>query len=65
VLSIEAPEIPANFVTEELPGRLLDLLTDVFSYVLSFGVILIYWMSHHVMFRSIRAYDRRLIWLNS
>jgi uncharacterized membrane protein len=64
-LAIEAPEIPADVVAEELPGRLLDLLPDIFSYVLSFLVILFYWMGHHVMFRVIRRYDSGLIWLNS
>ncbi len=65
MLTIEAPEIPANVVAEELPGRLLDLWPDIFSYVLSFLVILLYWMGHHVMFRAIRRYDRGLICLNS
>ncbi len=65
MLTIEAHEIPADAVAEELPGRLLDLLPDIFSYVLSFLVILLYWMGHHVMFRAIRRYDSGLIWLNS
>ena len=42
VLTIEAPEILANLTAEELPSRMLDLLPDVFSYVLNFLVILLY-----------------------
>lgn len=65
VLNIETPEIPANLVAEELPGRLLDLWPKFLSYVISFLVILTYWIAHHSIFSTIRGYDRNLIWLNS
>jgi uncharacterized membrane protein len=65
VLDIRAPEIPASLVAEELPDRLLDLWPKVFSYVLSFLVIIAYWMAHHSIFRIIKGYDRGLLWLNS
>jgi uncharacterized membrane protein len=65
VLNIETPEIPANLVAEELPGRLLDLWPKFLSYVISFLVILTYWISHHSIFSAIKGYDRKLIWLNS
>ena len=42
VLTIEAPEIPANLMAEELPSQLLDLLPEIFGYVLSFLAILPY-----------------------
>ena len=45
VLNIEVPEIPENLVAEELPGELLDLWPKFLSYVLSFVVILFYWMA--------------------
>jgi uncharacterized membrane protein len=65
VLNIETPEIPANLVAEELPGRLLDLWPKLLSYVISFLVILTYWIAHHSIFSAIKGYDRKLIWLNS
>lgn len=65
VLNIETPEIPANLVAEELPGRLLDLWPKFLSYVISFLVILTYWIAHHSIFSAIKGYDRKLIWLNS
>jgi uncharacterized membrane protein len=65
VLNIETPEIPANLVAEELPGRLLDLWPKFLSYVISFLVILTYWIVHHSIFSAIKGYDRKLIWLNS
>jgi len=36
----------------------------LFAYLLSFAVVLIFWMKHHIAFRYIKAYDRRLIMLN-
>jgi uncharacterized membrane protein len=65
VLNIETPEIPANLVAEDLPGRLLDLWPKLLSYVISFLVILTYWIAHHSIFSAIKGYDRKLIWLNS
>ena len=52
-------------MAEELPGELLDLWPKFLSYVLSFVVILFYWMAHHSIFGSIKDYDGLLIWLNS
>jgi uncharacterized membrane protein len=65
VLNIEIPDIPQDLVSEELPGRLLDLWPKLLSYVISFLVILIFWTAHHSIFRPIKTYDRGLIWLNS
>jgi uncharacterized membrane protein len=65
VLNIQVPEIPQGLVAEELPSRLLDLWPKYLSYVISFLVILSYWMAHHSVFSAIRGYDRGLIWLNS
>ena len=44
-MNTEVPEIPENLVTEELPGELLDLWPTFLSYMLSFVVILFYWMA--------------------
>lgn len=65
VLNIEVPnDIPANLVTQELPGRLAALVPDFLSYAISFLVIGSYWMAHRAIFQGIRALDRGLIWLN-
>ena len=65
VLNIEVPDIPANLVAPELPTRLIALVPDILSYVISFLVIGSYWMAHRAVFRGIRGLDRRLIWLNT
>jgi uncharacterized membrane protein len=48
VLDIHVPEIPERLVDEQLPGRLLALWPKYLSYVLSFVVILMYWMAHQM-----------------
>jgi uncharacterized membrane protein len=64
VLNIRAPQVPPDLVAQELPSRLLDLGPKYLSYVLSFVVIFLYWVAHHGIFRTIKRYDRVLIWLN-
>jgi uncharacterized membrane protein len=65
VLNIEVPEIPGDPVAEELPGELLDLWPKFLSYLLSFVVIIFYWIAHHSIFGLIKDHDRVLVWLNS
>lgn len=60
VLSIDVPNVPGN----RLGDALEDLIPFVFTYLLSFFVVGVYWLAHHRMFRSVRRVDRRLLWLN-
>ena len=64
VLDIRVPHIPPALVSQELPGRILDLSPKFLSYAISFLVIAIYWQAHHRVFRPIRSYDTTLLWLN-
>jgi uncharacterized membrane protein len=64
VLDIRVPAIPEDLVATELPGELLALWPKYLGYLLSFFGIGIFWNIHHSIFRSIRVYDRGLIWLN-
>ena len=64
VLNIEVPDIPANLVAQELPSRLIALVPDLLSYVISFLVISSYWMAHRNIFQGIRGVDGVMTWLN-
>ncbi|MBA3490862.1 MAG: DUF1211 domain-containing protein [Rubrobacteraceae bacterium] len=64
VLDIRVPDIPQRMVDSQLPGALLSLWPNYLGYVLSFVGISAFWLIHHSIFRSIRAYDRVLIYLN-
>jgi uncharacterized membrane protein len=64
VLDIRVPDIPENLVVTELEAALFSLWPKYLGYLLSFVVISTFWLIHHSIFRSIRAYDRGLLYLN-
>lgn len=64
VLNLEVPSVPKGEATRELPGAIVGLAPDAFTYALSFLVILSFWMSHRASFRYITNANRRLSWLN-
>ena len=43
---------------------LSQLLPQIFTFVLSFVIVGVYWVAHHNMLHLIRAVDRYLLWLN-
>lgn len=48
----------------EVLAAMLDLWPHVLGYMLSFLLIGVYWITHHVMFHQIRHTNRTLLWLN-
>jgi uncharacterized membrane protein len=64
VLDIRVPAIPEGMVATQLPTALFSLWPKYLGYVLSFAVISTLWVVHHSIFRSIREYDRGLLYLN-
>jgi uncharacterized membrane protein len=63
-IDIKVPEIAASAARSELPARLSELSPRIMSFVISFVVVGIYWMSHHRYFGFIQRYDNRLMLLN-
>jgi uncharacterized membrane protein len=64
VLDIKLPD-GMNFATNDALWRqLADLERHFAIYVISFVVIGMYWISHHIQFHFIRYTDRKLIWIN-
>jgi uncharacterized membrane protein len=64
VLDIKLPEGMTYSTNDELWKRLVSLERHFAIYVISFIVIGIYWVAHHVQFHYVRYTDRRLIWIN-
>jgi uncharacterized membrane protein len=57
-----------------LPGPISDLgwhdvrvqlLPRLMSFVLSFAIIGVYWVAHHIMFKVLRSAGRMILWLNN
>jgi uncharacterized membrane protein len=64
VIDIKVPEIHEGDAATELPRLVRELIPNILSYVISFLVIATFWLAHHRLFRYIRRYDHRLLWLN-
>jgi uncharacterized membrane protein len=64
VLQFQIPDVPAERAATELPAALADQETLLFSYLLSFGVVGIYWIVHHNLFERIERHDRGLLYGN-
>ncbi len=43
----------------------MHLWPEVFSYALSFVIIGVYWVAHHLMLHPLRRADRTLLWINN
>jgi uncharacterized membrane protein len=63
VLNITVPSL-APSQHSELGRRLLDHRSEFVSYAISFAVISIFWIRHHVFFRGLAKIDTRLTVLN-
>jgi uncharacterized membrane protein len=64
ILDIRVPDIPETMVSSQLPGALLSLWPKYLGYILSFVGISTFWIIHHSIFRTIRSYNRIILYLN-
>ena len=60
ILELKLPDVGVT----ELPSALRNLLPSIGAYVLSFGLIGIYWVFHHYSMTLIQEVDGVLLWLN-
>ena len=63
-LSIDIPDLPPNLTESELLSRLYDMYPQVESYIISFAVIGIFWISYHQVFNFIKGFHISLVYLN-
>ena len=64
VLDIKVPT-PNDTPLPRLLPRLLSLWPELFSYALSFVIIGVYWVAHHLMLHALKRADRTLLWINN
>jgi len=60
ILDIRVPDVDYS----QLPAALVAILPRIFAYVISFGVIGVYWLAHHQSLQLIAKLDGFMIWLN-
>ncbi|XVH33688.1 TMEM175 family protein (plasmid) [Haloferacaceae archaeon DSL9] len=64
ILQFEVPNVPLDRADSELLPALLAQQPLLFSYLLSFAVVGLYWIVHHNLFQYIIRHDRILLHLN-
>ncbi len=63
-IDLRVPALDAAVAQAALPGQLSEMGPQIMSFVISFVVIGIYWLSHHRYFRFIKRYDNVLMLIN-
>ena len=63
-LSIDIPDLPTNLTQSELIEKLYDLYPQFESYIISFAVIAIFWVSYHQVFNHIKGSHITMVYLN-
>jgi uncharacterized membrane protein len=65
VLQLSLPVFSSPPTDAELTRRLFEMAPKLFSYLISFAIVGIFWVGHHGMFHFIIRADRTLLWLNN
>ena len=63
-ISIDIPDFPPNLSESQLLTKLYDLYPQVESYIISFAVIAIFWISYHQVFNFIKESHISMVYLN-
>ena len=63
-LSIDIPDLPSNLTQSELLDKLYGLVPQFESYIISFAVIAIFWVSYHQVFNHIKGSHIIMVYLN-
>jgi uncharacterized membrane protein len=65
VLSLSVPVIASGATNAEVATDIETLGPNILSYVLSFLLLAVLWISHHNIFHYMTRVDRPLLWLNT
>jgi uncharacterized membrane protein len=63
-LSIDIPDLPTDLTQSEILDKLYELYPQFESYIISFAVIAIFWVSYHQVFNHIKGSHITMVYLN-
>lgn len=63
-IEIRFPEMHRLPSDADIWRGLFELLPKFFGFLIGFAIIAQYWTAHHRIFRFVRNYDMKLLWLN-
>jgi uncharacterized membrane protein len=64
VLDVKLPPLKGANMDAAFAAALWKSAPLLGGYVVSFVVVLVFWVAHHQLFRAIHRVDRNLLWLN-
>ena len=64
VLNIDVPQVPTSLVSEKLPSEIWALWPKFAAFIVSFLIIGVFWVFHHMLFRKIRRHTGLFLWMN-
>lgn len=64
VLELKVPALHNQRSVGELAGRLIELLPQFLSWLISFVIVCKFWLNHHHIFGLARHANYSLVWLN-
>ena len=64
VLEIHVPQVNIGASQGEFVAQLLKSSPSLLSYMLSFIILGMFWVAHHLQFRYIKKISNTLIWIN-
>ncbi|MBX4198547.1 DUF1211 domain-containing protein [Candidatus Parcubacteria bacterium] len=65
VFNLKVPDLGTEILARgELGAAIMKLWPNILTYIVSFAIIGIFWVGHHLMFKQIKRVDRPFLWLN-
>jgi len=64
VFNIRLPEVAVITNSQDLLANLMVIWPKIFSFIISFILLGVFWAAHHVEFGYIKKLDHKLTWLN-
>jgi uncharacterized membrane protein len=63
-ISIDIPNLPTDLTQSQLVDKLYEMYPQVESYLISFAIIAIFWISYHQVFNHIMGSPIQIVYLN-
>ena len=64
VLAVAVPDLGSRPTDSALQQRLVALLPSILSFIISFTIVGLYWLSHHRLFQVVDHLDRKALYAN-
>ena len=60
IVTIDIPKVPQILLRSEI----IKIIPDISTYVVSFFLLAIFWMTNHIQMKNIKRADSRVVWIS-